>query len=335
MASRQFAYNPTQSVITGTTNVGTLCIGDSPLDYSSNPGGLTWWMGPEEDSLFVIAKDVSSENFPTPFGDIGNVQFWSCTNNNLSFIELVSIISGLTQTNVNDCLSWLSTNGYWSSYQAGVITSGLQLYLDAGNISSYSGSGTTWYDISGNANNVEMQNSGSISWTDGGIGYFNTGANGWFSKSSAVNMPTGGSLYTFSAWIQLGSSWAGQGIMSIGPFGISNQANALRTGSTNQILNYWWANDILITTSVSPADSWFNVVARDNGSERSIWINGVSAGTGSRDNHNVTDSNIQIAKTSGAEYLNGNIAQALIYDVALSDSEILENFNATKSRFGL
>jgi hypothetical protein len=34
MASRQFAYNPTQSVISGTTNVGTLCVGNSPLDYN-------------------------------------------------------------------------------------------------------------------------------------------------------------------------------------------------------------------------------------------------------------------------------------------------------------
>ena len=335
MASRQFAYNPTKSSISGTTNIGTLCVGNSPLDYSSNPGGLTWWMGPEETTKFIITKDFPAGNRKTPLGNVGTVFFKKCDKNESAFINLVNHISGTTQANANDALYWLSANGYWTSYQPGVITEGLQLYLDAGDTSSYSGSGTTWYDISGNANNVEMQNSGGISWTDGGIGYFSTGSSGYFTKNSAVNMPTGSSLYTFSAWIQLGSSWGGQGIMSVGPFGISNQANALRTASTNLILNYWWANDFLVNTSVSPANSWFNVVARDNGTDRSIWINGVSAGTGSSDNHNVTNSNVQIAKTTGAEYLNGNIAQALIYNVALTDTQILENFNATKSRFGL
>ena len=85
--------------------------------------------------------------------------------------------------------------------------------------------------------------------------------------------------------------------------------------------------------SVSPTN-WFNVVVKYDGITRSIWVNGVLVGSDTPVGHNVTTSDIQVAKTVGSEYLQGNIAQVLIYNTALSNSEILANFNATKSRFG-
>jgi hypothetical protein len=49
-------------------------------------------------------------------------------------------------------------------------------------------------------------------------------------------------------------------------------------------------------------------------------------------NHNVT---VQLAEANANQYLTGNIAQASIYNRALSASEVLQNYNATKTRFGL
>jgi hypothetical protein len=121
--TRPFSYNPTSASITGTTNVGTLCIGVSALNYSANPGGLTWWMGPDEDNSYVIAKDVSASNFPTPVGNVGNVQFWRCANNDTEFVKLVSIISGSTQASASAAQSWITTNNYWTNrnpYLAGL-----------------------------------------------------------------------------------------------------------------------------------------------------------------------------------------------------------------------
>jgi hypothetical protein len=114
--SRPFAYNPTQATISGTTNVGTLCIGVSALNYSGNPGGIKWWMGPDEDNSYIIAKDVPSGNFPTPVGSIGTVQFWGCANNDSAFINLVSIISGLTQASTTSANDWLTANNYWTNW---------------------------------------------------------------------------------------------------------------------------------------------------------------------------------------------------------------------------
>lgn len=116
MATRPFAYNPTQATIAGTTNVGTLCVGVSALDYSSKPGGLTWWMGPDEDNSYVVCKDVSAQNFPTPVGDVGSVQFWRSSNTDESFRSLVQTISGTSQATASAASDWLSLNGYWTNW---------------------------------------------------------------------------------------------------------------------------------------------------------------------------------------------------------------------------
>lgn len=63
--TRPFAYN-TGLPIDGTIQVGSLAIGDSQQDYSSNPGGVTWWMGPDEELGYVIADPVSGNTQSTP-----------------------------------------------------------------------------------------------------------------------------------------------------------------------------------------------------------------------------------------------------------------------------
>lgn len=132
--ARPFAYNPTLETIEGTTNIGTLCVGVSALDYSSNPGGLTWWMGPDEDNSYVVCKDVSTQNFPTPVGDVGDVQFWRSTNTDEAFRSLVQTISGTSQATASAASDWLSLNGYWTNwvqlYVAGLYKTTYTGYFD-------------------------------------------------------------------------------------------------------------------------------------------------------------------------------------------------------------
>jgi hypothetical protein len=60
------AYNPSLTPISGTTQVGQLAVGTTNQDYSTSPGGVTWWMGPDEDLGYVIAVPVSGNTQPTP-----------------------------------------------------------------------------------------------------------------------------------------------------------------------------------------------------------------------------------------------------------------------------
>lgn len=74
-----------------------------------------------------------------------------------------------------------------------------------------------------------------------------------------------------------------------------------------------------------------------DGTNRRIWANttNVASDTPGAAVHNVTSSAIQVAKTYNTEYLQGDVAVAMIYNRALSSAEIQQNFNFYRSRFGL
>jgi len=114
--NRVFAYNPTSSIIAGTTNIGTLCIGVSALNYAASPGGLTWWGGPDEDLGYCIGTVVPAQNQSTPLGNIGSVEFWRTKT--FSESEFTSLASQITQQSFPTALSaqtYLNANSYWSS----------------------------------------------------------------------------------------------------------------------------------------------------------------------------------------------------------------------------
>jgi len=114
--TRPFAYN-TGPEIPLTTQVGDLAIGYGEVDYSSNYGGVQWWMGPDEDLGYVIAKPIPSGNQPNPFDIPAYVGFErSEVKTEESFLSLVRVVFGQTFETGNQALIWLNTNGYWTSF---------------------------------------------------------------------------------------------------------------------------------------------------------------------------------------------------------------------------
>ena len=118
--TRPFAYN-TGSTIDGTTQIGNIAIGVSDQDYSQNPGGVKWWMGPDEDLGYVIAHEVPTGDQPTPVEVDASIAFWRSTSlTDQSFLDLLNILPitiGLSLfTNVSDALTWLTNNNYFTSY---------------------------------------------------------------------------------------------------------------------------------------------------------------------------------------------------------------------------
>ena len=118
--ARPFTYN-NGSPIEGTAQLGNLSIGVASLDYSKRPGNKTWWMGPDEENQYVIIKDVPTQDWPTPIGNIGSIRFWNSNQKTDSaFISMTNALparNGQTAfTTVRECTDWLSANGYWSNY---------------------------------------------------------------------------------------------------------------------------------------------------------------------------------------------------------------------------
>jgi hypothetical protein len=214
----------------------------------------------------------------------------------------------------------------------GIVQSGLVLNLDAGVSSSYPGSGTTWTDLSGNGNNGTLVN---------GVGY-NSGNLGSLSfdgvddevictNNASVQITVG----TISAWINANSG-------NIGVNGIIAKQNAWGLFVWDNTLRaYDWGNSTDRNTGITIGNSAWNYVAMSftetigtPSNNAIIYLNGsaVLTTTVKHSNHNQT---VQVGEANASQHFGGNIAQASIYNRALTASEIQQNFNATRSRFGI
>jgi hypothetical protein len=216
-----------------------------------------------------------------------------------------------------------------------IVTNGLVGYWDAANTRSYSGSGNTWYDLTPYGNNLTLTNSPTFN----SLGYFSTGSTGYFTGAGSASIPSGNSSYTMLLFARL-STWAdSRGLISIGGFLVNNQSNALRTSTSNPgyMIHYWWANDLSATNNNGNIQNnqWFYAGVTFDGTTRKIYSNTVLSTSDTPSSHNVNTSTIQLAKTYSSEYLQGDISLAQIYNRALTAQEILQNYNATKKRYGL
>jgi len=332
--ARPFSYN-TGSAIAGTEQVGSLAVGYPTAGFSAT--GLEWWNGPDEDTGYVIAEPVPGDTQPTPItGVSGSVGFYRSTDlTESSFISISNVVARLSGggpfSTGSAAKTWLNTNGYWTSFTT--IPSGMVLYLDASNPSSYSGSGSTWYDLSGNGNNGTLN---SVTYSSNGPDnmYF-TGSLSYVSFSSTSLIPTQNDQYTISLWINANSMAGAYGLIGWGNYGSNNQVNAFRILATNGLVNYWWNNDLAVYPSGFRSLQWFNVVAAFNGTTRTIWVNGATAASDTPGSgHAVPNANnLTIGVTNGSEYFPGKIAEVLVYNTGLNFSSVQSIYNTGASKY--
>jgi hypothetical protein len=214
-----------------------------------------------------------------------------------------------------------------------IVTNGLQLSYDFANKNSYPGTGTTIYDLSGNSNNGTLLNNpqfspnangGVISW-DGTDDYIDTG-------KTATQLGFYGANYTMEAWVYPTSLTSDRTM-----FG-TNQS-ALRQGlhlvfRSGQIYQGHYASDF--TAGTVTTNNWYQIVYTYNASTGAceIFKNSVSQGTGTISSF-IGTTNILIASWGGSYYFEGPGGIYRIYNRVLSSTEILQNYNAQKTRFGL
>ena len=135
--ARPFAYN-TGSTISGTTQIGSLAVGTPSSGFTGNP---KWWNGPDEDLGYVICRPNTSGNQPNPDNVPAYIRFSrSKLKTDQSFINLVNSVFNQTFTGTTQCSSYLTTNGYWTSwvlpYTAGVFKTTYSGYF-ADNVSFF------------------------------------------------------------------------------------------------------------------------------------------------------------------------------------------------------
>ena len=231
-----------------------------------------------------------------------------------------------------DAMSWIRTNGIFITNQnyPSITTSGNTLHLDGGLPASYPMVGTSWYDLTGNNNNGILNNGVSYNSSLKGYLTFN-GSNQYVSFTTPTNIPVGNSNYTIGVWFNTNTN-GDYGLVGWGNYGSSNEVNAFRL-SASGLINYWWTNNLSVTTTITPGN-WYYAVASFDGTTRSIYLNGSLIGSDTPISHNVTTStNLTIGRTNTSEYFNGLISDVQIFDRAISLIEITQNYNSFITRY--
>ncbi len=153
------------------------------------------------------------------------------------------------------------------------------------------------------------------------------GSNDNISLPAANNLPVGNSPYTLEAWVKP-TAMGTYGIIGWGGYGTSNAVNALRL-STTGIINYWWGNDLTVTTA-DLTGAWHHIAATYDGTNRIIYLDGAVAGQDvpTANVHAVPNAtNARIGSTNNGEYFPGNIDEVRIWNHALCQAEIQNNMN--------
>jgi len=224
------------------------------------------------------------------------------------------------------------------SYYGGIVTNGLVLNLDAAKRDSYPGVGTAWNDISGNQNNGTLVNGPTYSSTNGGSIVFD-GSNDYVKPPASTTLQL--TNFTLSSWVRINIQNINQYIVDTSTNNAFGLGYSYRVNSANKI-RFWAynANDNLNSNTTILPNIWYNisVTYNDTSKLQSIYVNGIFDISNTHTSlfvvSNVTNLQIGGSVILGG-YLNGNISNVLIYNRALSASEILQNYNATKGRFGL
>jgi hypothetical protein len=224
-----------------------------------------------------------------------------------------------------------------------IVTDSLWVHLDAGNASSYSGSGTDWFDLSGNSRDSTLTNGPSYSSSDGGILTFD-------GTDDYATLPTMASYtdFTIEAFYKTATIGASQYPVfgspvstAIGPrmeiqgssFGNHRKLRFLNGNGTDWYFTEVYSDDIFTD------DTWFHMACTWAGTgdkNARIYVNGSEETATFVDTTGATptDAEPRIMSISG-NFNTGSLAILRFYNKALTSSEITQNFNAQKSRFGL
>jgi len=186
--------------------------------------------------------------------------------------------------------------------------------------------GSVSLDSSGQRNNGTINGAAIIATGKFGYALDFNGSSDYISIATGTGIPINNENYTLSAWIKSDNSGS-RGIIGWGNYGSVNQVNAFRLNSSNQLSNYWWGNDLTVT-SVDVTGSWYHVVAKFDGTTREIIVNNVSEGTDTPVDHNVPNTNnFRIGSTNGGEYFDGLIDDVRVYNRGLTPSEVQSLYN--------
>lgn len=218
-----------------------------------------------------------------------------------------------------------------------IVKDGLVLMLDAANPKSYPGTGTTWNDLSGNGNNASLQNGASFSTSNGGYISLDGTNDRIAITDSNGDFDVGTGNFSINIWLNQGTDTTYPHL-----YALDDQNNfslkAIRGGLANAYRLYVYQNyAVQFTNSYLTPGTWQMITLTRNGQEHKLYIDGVISdtvtdGSGPK---NITGSTVYLGWGFASEYTPQSRGPIYVYNRLLSADEVLQNYNATKGRFGL
>jgi hypothetical protein len=235
--------------------------------------------------------------------------------------------------------AFLNGNQIWptSSY----VTNGLVLYFDPSNPTSYSGSGTTITDLSGNGRNGTMSN---ITFTSPYFSY--NGTNSQVAITDNALLEPGSGDWTMEVWVNQTNSGNDVVLGKFDPGGGSQDVSySIRTTNTSYYAQFGSGTGAYVnsTTHIGTTNTWYQIVyvfTNIAANTLQTFVNGSSIGSV---NHSLasllnTPANLYLGSYNNGEYaqwFDGKIGITRLYNRALTSAEVLQNYNVDKSKYGL
>ena len=217
-----------------------------------------------------------------------------------------------------------------------LVTDNLILYLDAANTNSYSNSGTTWNDLSGNGYDATLTNGPTYNSDNGGYFIFD-GTNDHAVIDSSFQVSTSGT-YSFEAWIyKTATSVNNAGMLISGGYGgdkdgiiissedyaISGTIRVFSLGGTCAAVYYNGVSqtlrgDSIVTNETFNLNEWINIA-----------LTGITVNNTDGAAHHIGQNN------NDTNEFGGRISNIKLYDRTLTAAEVKQNFNKLRWRFGI
>lgn len=224
-----------------------------------------------------------------------------------------------------------------------IITDGLVFTLDAANPKSYPGSGTIWNDLSGNNNTGTLTNGPTFLVSASGAISFD-GTNDFVNFGNTLNFTA--QPFTVECWFNKrgnsSSNTFGGALISKGAFGADN-GWAMFTNNTGAAGFQIRVNNVVYQAATSftlENNSWYHLIGVRHTVDKKIYlyVNGIFHSEGNEaTTTNPTSTKLLLVGTVDgySRHFNGLISNVKVYNKILSTDEVLQNFNATRSRFGI
>jgi prepilin-type N-terminal cleavage/methylation domain-containing protein len=219
------------------------------------------------------------------------------------------------------------------------------LYLDAGILTSYPGTGTSWYDLSAKGNTGVMCNCTTYNSANNGSLVFNgTSSSVTVADPSSGGLDFGTGSFTVDAWLKF--SAYGPDYRDLIYKGAPSGVSGWRFGMTTTGIPHMLIGDPTVykesdlgTTSVG-LNAWHYLAIVYNRSSNTAvgYIDGTKVGSASISTvTGVVDnaSPVLIGDGTALAWYNGQISIVGIRNTALSDNDIKNNFNTLRSRYGI